>query len=134
MYEFGDKFKPNEFPLLQLVFGTKVLGSIKSEKGKNKPKSKGSNWEKDSIFRLISDLGKNTSLSSHFGKPDFMVCDDLGITEVADFILVYDKDPLNQKIIFIHAKQSSKPKLYACLLYTSPSPRDATLSRMPSSA
>ena len=27
-----------------------------------------------------------------------------------------------------------KPKLKACLLYTSPSPRDATLSRMPSSA
>ena len=25
-------------------------------------------------------------------------------------------------------------KLYDCLLYTSPSPRDATLSRMPSSA
>ena len=25
-------------------------------------------------------------------------------------------------------------KLYGCLLYTSPSPRDATLSRMPSSA
>ena len=25
-------------------------------------------------------------------------------------------------------------KLYTCLLYTSPSPRDATLSRMPSSA
>ena len=24
--------------------------------------------------------------------------------------------------------------VYACLLYTSPSPRDATLSRMPSSA
>ena len=26
------------------------------------------------------------------------------------------------------------PCLYSCLLYTSPSPRDATLSRMPSSA
>ena len=26
------------------------------------------------------------------------------------------------------------PRLYTCLLYTSPSPRDATLSRMPSSA
>ena len=25
-------------------------------------------------------------------------------------------------------------KMYSCLLYTSPSPRDATLSRMPSSA
>ena len=29
---------------------------------------------------------------------------------------------------------SSKDKNYTCLLYTSPSPRDATLSRMPSSA
>ena len=29
---------------------------------------------------------------------------------------------------------SSGAELWACLLYTSPSPRDATLSRMPSSA
>ena len=29
---------------------------------------------------------------------------------------------------------SSKPEIKDCLLYTSPSPRDATLSRMPSSA
>ena len=28
----------------------------------------------------------------------------------------------------------SGPSLWSCLLYTSPSPRDATLSRMPSSA
>ena len=27
-----------------------------------------------------------------------------------------------------------RPGMYTCLLYTSPSPRDATLSRMPSSA
>ena len=33
----------------------------------------------------------------------------------------------NDIIIFLH-------KLLGCLLYTSPSPRDATLSRMPSSA
>ena len=31
----------------------------------------------------------------------------------------------------VHGPQ---PRSYACLLYTSPSPRDATLSRMPSSA
>ena len=31
-------------------------------------------------------------------------------------------------------KGSRKSTPYACLLYTSPSPRDATLSRMPSSA
>ena len=30
--------------------------------------------------------------------------------------------------------KSPSPELYNCLLYTSPSPRDATLSRMPSSA
>ena len=29
---------------------------------------------------------------------------------------------------------ASKPSVYACLLYTSPSPRDGLLSRMPSSA
>ena len=37
-----------------------------------------------------------------------------------------------------HAKNIAKGKMsaafWACLLYTSPSPRDATLSRMPSSA
>ena len=31
-------------------------------------------------------------------------------------------------------KRGIKGKSYTCLLYTSPSPRDATLSRMPSSA
>ena len=30
--------------------------------------------------------------------------------------------------------EPTEQPLYACLLYTSPSPRDATLSRMPSSA
>ena len=31
-------------------------------------------------------------------------------------------------------RKSSKPKAKSCLLYTSPSPRDGLLSRMPSSA
>ena len=31
-------------------------------------------------------------------------------------------------------KRGLKPPTNSCLLYTSPSPRDATLSRMPSSA
>ena len=34
----------------------------------------------------------------------------------------------------IDSMENSKIILYICLLYTSPSPRDATLSRMPSSA
>mgnify|MGYP003307431259 CR=1 FL=1 len=35
---------------------------------------------------------------------------------------------------FLRTVRSEKKKLEDCLLYTSPSPRDATLSRMPSSA
>ena len=37
-------------------------------------------------------------------------------------------------VIFIAASGFLNGLDYACLLYTSPSPRDATLSRMPSSA
>ena len=36
--------------------------------------------------------------------------------------------------ILVHVGQLSDDEVNACLLYTSPSPRDATLSRMPSSA
>ena len=39
-------------------------------------------------------------------------------------------DKKNQKI----KRELQKSLIMACLLYTSPSPRDATLSRMPSSA
>ena len=37
-------------------------------------------------------------------------------------------------LIWIRRPEDSCFELYVCLLYTSPSPRDATLSRMPSSA
>ena len=42
----------------------------------------------------------------------------------------------NVRAVVNTAKEVGVPyiTLYACLLYTSPSPRDATLSRMPSSA
>ena len=44
------------------------------------------------------------------------------------------KDAAN--ILFDDSKNDLRalPKTVSCLLYTSPSPRDATLSRMPSSA
>ena len=49
-------------------------------------------------------------------------------------IIDHDKDHLeyiatNVDVLTVHGDASS-----ICLLYTSPSPRDATLSRMPSSA
>ena len=39
-----------------------------------------------------------------------------------------------QKRVFVELNNIPKHMQNACLLYTSPSPRDATLSRMPSSA
>ena len=38
------------------------------------------------------------------------------------------------KLELVHTILEHFPQAEACLLYTSPSPRDATLSRMPSSA
>ena len=41
--------------------------------------------------------------------------------------------PVSRSIVMKAARESCRDA-YTCLLYTSPSPRDATLSRMPSSA
>ena len=44
------------------------------------------------------------------------------------------KSALSSKFMIDNRLRVIFAQLYACLLYTSPSPRDATLSRMPSSA
>ena len=51
----------------------------------------------------------------------------------AFFSLEMTKEELVQRVLFSEAKVTSGDARN-CLLYTSPSPRDATLSRMPSSA
>ena len=50
-----------------------------------------------------------------------------------DFSTGYSKNEVINKINF-KLKQNEWIGIIGCLLYTSPSPRDATLSRMPSSA
>ena len=60
----------------------------------------------------------------------------------SDMILMPDldtavMDPFTaqpQLIIFCNVVEPSTGEMYSCLLYTSPSPRDGLLSRMPSSA
>ena len=55
-----------------------------------------------------------------------------GVNEAADPALVEDTaQPLSP---FFEDNGSTSVEINTCLLYTSPSPRDATLSRMPSSA
>ena len=50
-----------------------------------------------------------------------------GLVSLDDFVQ-------NDIITFSHISYEEKSIILSCLLYTSPSPRDATLSRMPSSA
>ena len=53
-----------------------------------------------------------------------------GRVHVNDIIFIIRKDPKK----YSRVKDLLTMKEQICLLYTSPSPRDATLSRMPSSA
>ena len=61
---------------------------------------------------------------------------DYGHSDAAIDLMAYDICKLASDKIDIRAtiQDDSELKLVICLLYTSPSPRDATLSRMPSSA
>ena len=61
----------------------------------------------------------------------FPTLEERGITTVFDLGDTFD----NRRQIDLWAAKWAREKYYnRCLLYTSPSPRDATLSRMPSSA
>ena len=44
------------------------------------------------------------------------------------------KTTTTERILYYSGKSHKIGEVHDCLLYTSPSPRDATLSRMPSSA
>ena len=47
---------------------------------------------------------------------------------------VLNLQPIAEKITLVHRRQDFRAAPDSCLLYTSPSPRDRTRSRMPSSA
>ena len=48
--------------------------------------------------------------------------------------IIYEIKPLQSFLLVVGVGLIFSSIIYTCLLYTSPSPRDATLSRMPSSA
>ena len=65
--------------------------------------------------------------SKYFKKANI---DDKIVQHVGNALKIIPELDLNWDLVFIDADKEN----YSCLLYTSPSPRDATLSRMPSSA
>ena len=55
-------------------------------------------------------------------------------TNVFEMVIKEVEKPMLEEVMkFCNGNKSQASKIF-CLLYTSPSPRDATLSRMPSSA
>ena len=94
--------------------------------------------EKEAHFNIIKDITasveqekQNQMLKAIFAESDLMVF----TTDSAGFI-IYANIRVTEKLGFSNDNivQSSFASLVICLLYTSPSPRDRTRSRMPSSA
>mgnify|MGYP003310520923 FL=1 len=92
----------------------------------------------DFLFKISK--GKLKLINNIYALEGSLYSKELGIAGTVDCIAEYDGD-----LAIIDFKTSKKPKprewvehyfvqCMACLLYTSPSPRDRTRSRMPSSA
>ena len=59
---------------------------------------------------------------------------DIVCVELEDGIAPKDKAEARKNALALFEQPQADDGVESCLLYTSPSPRDATLSRMPSSA
>ena len=86
--------------------------------------------------RFAADIKSNGLTLTHFERADIHL-DEIpyethhGSLAVADIIILCTKSQDTEKAAIQIAENARSD---VCLLYTSPSPRDATLSRMPSSA
>ena len=82
--------------------------------------------EKRAVVSLTYIYGIGNTLASH-------VCEATEINEDTRVMNLTD-DEVAKLRSYIEGELRVEGDLRSCLLYTSPSPRDATLSRMPSSA
>ena len=97
----------------------------------------------DLVRLRVRDLGYTVPIMAKIEKWEAVQKID-GIVDAFDAVMVARGDlgveipiervPLIQKDVIEKASRAGKPVVIACLLYTSPSPRDRTRSRMPSSA
>ena len=121
------------------------IGSLRSDHARGHQGILGSEIPVEQIE--VECLGFEDLVSRHGGVMDVLVVDAEGAD--VDLLATLPLDRLRPRVIVFEAKHeiswggSEAPSQLgrllaslreACLLYTSPSPRDATLSRMPSSA
>ena len=81
------------------------------------------------IFQV--SVGKPSKLYEHCIESVAQYCEKYDIEHI---VLTQPKLRIKPDIFSTNRSEESYMKYGGCLLYTSPSPRDATLSRMPSSA
>ena len=85
---------------------------------------------------LINSLVKVTSRAAincyqYLGKGDKKLADKAATDSMRNDL---NNLEINGEVVIGEGELDEAPMLYICLLYTSPSPRDIPLSRMPSSA
>ena len=97
--------------------------------------------ESDALPRLTNESGQALFQVRRNGELIQVLENNQGQFVASDGSVFPDATPLFQDItavqdprIFNPENLDTSTQMYICLLYTSPSPRDATLSRMPSSA
>ena len=91
-----------------------------------------------SIYDVAHDIGPGLAKAALGGHVDGVLSDTSAmISEDAALSIVTARDDDGLHLIrhsTAHLMAQAVKQLYPCLLYTSPSPRDGLLSRMPSSA
>ena len=89
---------------------------------------------KSTLLNLLGCLDRPTTGSFFLGEDDVatMSDDELSFIRASRIGFVFQAYNLIAQLSVV--ENIEVPLYYTCLLYTSPSPRDATLSRMPSSA
>ena len=91
--------RSNRLDLQKILQPVPELATIGTEKGQRV--AQGTNKRQDgSLFDLLDNVGRGTSLESRLRGVNILVCDDMG-TEMADFVAV---DSSQRRAIFIHAK------------------------------
>ena len=97
----------------------------------NAPLAKNNEFVRD----LVSCRSDGDFLMSTTDKIDYMDVSPKQLVSVAASLIPFlENDDANRALMGSNMMRQAVPLVITCLLYTSPSPRDATLSRMPSSA
>ena len=92
-----------------------------------------SRLKKNKNVIIGGNIGKNKTTPNDQATEDYLLCFDALFPHV-DYFVVNVSSPNTPNLRDLQEKKPLTALLQTCLLYTSPSPRDGLLSRMPSSA